>query len=69
MENVIKDVMNICLNTKDYGLHILIARVATAAANLGINAKNGRWNSEKVKDRYVPENLDSLELVSKYLGL
>ena len=64
---------DISLNTKDYVLHSLRTGGATAAADLGINdrlfKKHGRWNSEKVKDGYVHESLDSLLLVSKHLGL
>ena len=65
--------MDIGLNSKSYGLHSLRAGGATAAANLGINdklfKKHSRLKSEKVKDGYVHENLDSLLLISKNLGL
>ena len=65
--------MDIGLNNKDYGLHSPRVGVATAAENLGLNdrlfKKHGRWKSEKVKDGYVHENLDSLLLVPKNLVL
>ena len=65
-ENVITALKDIGLNTNDYGLHSLRAGGAAAAANLGINdrsfKKHGKWNSEKVKDVYVHEYLDSLLL-------
>ena len=58
---------------KEYGLHSLRRGGATAAANLGIKdrlfQKHGRWKSEKIKDGYVEEDLNSLLLVSKKLGL
>ena len=58
---------------KSYGLHSLRRGGATAAANLGVKdrlfQKHGRWKSEKIKDVYVDEDLSSLLLVSKDLGL
>ena len=67
-EKVITALMDIGLNSKDYGLHSHRPGGATAAANLGINdrlfKKHGRWKSEMVKDGYVHENLDSLLLLT-----
>ena len=58
---------------KSYGLHSLRRGGATAAANLGVKdrlfQKHGRWKSEKIKDGYVDEDISSLLLVSKNLGL
>ena len=58
---------------KSYGLHSLRRGGATAAANLGIKdrlfQKHGRWKSERIKDGYIEEDLNSLLLVSKNLGL
>ena len=50
-ENVITALMDIGLNSKDYGLHSPRVGGATAAENLGINDrlfnKHGRWKRLK----------------------
>ena len=61
--NVIEGLKNIGAETKLFGLHSLQAGGATSAANLGVNdilfEKHGRWKSEKVKDRYIHESINS----------
>ena len=61
------------LDPSDFGLHSLRSGGATAAANAGVSdrlfKKHGRWKSEKAKDGYVKENLQSLLSVSLNLGL
>ena len=46
---------------------------ASAAANLGVNdrllKKHSRWKSDKVRDTYVHEDVDSKLSVSRNLGL
>ena len=54
-------------------MHSLRAGGATAAANLGVNdrlfKKHGRWKSEKVKNGYIHENIETKLIVTKNLGL
>lgn len=56
-----------------YGLHSLRSGGATKAANMGIPdrlfKRHGRWRSEKAKDGYVKDSLDSRLAVSQSLGL
>jgi len=59
---------------KLFGLHGLSrSGGATAAANAGVNdrlfKRHGRWRSDKAKDGYVKDNLESLLSVSKSLEL
>ena len=72
-ENVIKGLKNIVAETKLFGLHSLRAGGATAAANLGVNdrlfKKHRRWKSEKVKDGYIHESIETKLIVTKNLGL
>ena len=64
---------NIGLDPTKFGLHSLRSGGASAAANLGVNAKlfkkHGRWKSDKVKDSYVHEDIESKLSVSRNLGL
>ena len=64
---------NIGLRPKKFGLHSLRSGGASAAANLGVNdrlfKKHGRWKSDKVKDSYVHEDIESKLSVSRNLGL
>lgn len=61
------------LKRSDYGLHSLRAGGASAAANANINdrlfKRHGRWKSEKAKDGYIKDNVDSLLSVSRALGI
>ena len=47
-----------------YGLHRLIAGGTSAAANAGISdrlfKRHGRWKSDRAKDGYVKDNINSL---------
>ena len=64
---------NIGLDPKKFGLHSLRSGGASAAANLGVNdrlfKKHDRWKSDKVKDSYVHEDIESKLSVSRNLGL
>ena len=64
---------NIGLDPKKFGLHSLRSGGASAADNLGVNdrlfKKHGRWKSDKVKDSYVHEDIESKLSVSRNLGL
>jgi len=61
------------LSRKDYGLHSLRAGGASAAANANINdrlfKRHGRWKSEKAKDGYIKDNIQSLLSVSRSLRI
>ena len=56
-----------------YGLHSLRAGGATAAANMGVNdrlfKKHGRWKSDKVKDGYIHESIETKLIVTKKFRL
>ena len=58
---------------KLFGTHSFRRGGATSAANNGVNdrlfQKHGRWKSVSAKDGYVEDNLDSLLLISRSLGL
>ena len=64
---------NIGLDPKKFGLHSLRSGGASAAANPGVNdtlfKKHGRWKSDKVKDSYFHEDIESKLSVSRNLGL
>ena len=64
---------NIGLDPKKFGLHSLRSGGDSAAANLGVNdrlfKKHGRWKSDKVKDSYVHEDIESKLSVSRNLGI
>ena len=64
---------NIGLDPTKFGLHSLRSGGASAAANLGVNdrlfKKHRRWKSDKVKDSYVHEDIESKLSVSRNLGL
>ena len=64
---------NIGLDPAKFGLHSLRSGGASAAANLGVSKrlfkKHGRWKSDKVKDSYVNEDIESKLSVSRNLGL
>ena len=64
---------NIGLDPKKFRLHSLRSGGAlAAAANLGANnrlfKKQGGWKSDKVKDSYVHEDIESKLSVSRNLG-
>ena len=64
---------NIGLDTKKFGLYSLQSGGASAAANLGVSdrlfKKHSRWKSDKVKDSYVQEDIESKLSLSRSLGL
>ena len=64
---------NIGLDPKKFGLYSLRSGGASVAANLGVNdrlfKKHGRWKSDKVKDSYVHEDVESKLSVSRNLSL
>ena len=53
------------------GSHSLRAGGASAAANAGVSdrlfSRHGRWKSDRAKDGYVTDNLESLLSVSRSL--
>ena len=59
------------LDASQFGIHSLRSGGASAAAALGIPdrlfQRHGGWRSEKARNNYVEESLDSLLLVSKTL--
>ena len=61
------------LDKRKFGLHILRAGGATAAANQGVPdrlvKRQGRWKSEKAKDGYVKDKISDLLSVSLNLGI
>ena len=64
---------SIGLNKKSFELHSSRAGGASAAANGNITdrlfKRHGRWKSDKAKDGYVKDNVESLLSVSKSLGI
>ena len=64
---------NTGLDPKKLGFHSLRPGGASAAANLGVKGslfkKHGRWKSDKVKDGYDDEDIESELSVSRNLGL
>ena len=64
---------NIGLDPKKFGLYSLRSGGASVAANIGVNdrlfKKHGRWKSDKVKDSYVHEDVESKLSVSRNLSL
>ena len=58
--------------TSSYGLHSLRSGGASASAT-GIShrlfKRHGRWKSDRAKDGYVKDNINSLLSVSRALGL
>ena len=71
--HVLDLLVNIGLDPTKFALHSLRSGGASAAANLGVNGrlfkKHGRWKSDKVKDSYVHEDIESKLSVSRNLGL
>ena len=61
------------LPKQDYGLHSLRAGGASAAANAHVSdrlfKRHGRWASDKAKDGYVKDNIQSLLTVSLSLSI
>ena len=57
---------SIGLAKQHYGLHSLRAGGALAAGNSQVNdrlfKRHGRWKSEKAKDEYIKDNIESLLL-------
>ena len=72
-ENVLSAVKQIGLDPKKFGLHSLRSGGATAAANNGVKdrlfKRHGRWKSDRAKDGYIKDCLNSLLSVSCSLGL
>jgi len=72
-ENFLKIMKQIDVDPKKFGLHSLRSGGASAAANNGIPdrlfKRHGRWKSEKAKDGYVEDSLESLLSVSQKLGI
>lgn len=72
-EIVLEAFESVGLKRTEYGLHSLRAGGASAAANANINdrlfKRHGRWKSEKAKDGYIKDNVESLLSVSKALGI
>ena len=64
---------NIGLDPKKFGLHGLRSGRASAAANFGVNdrlfKKHGSWKSDKVKESYVQEDIESKLSALRNLGL
>ena len=64
---------NIGLDPKKFGLHGLRSGRASAAANFGVNdrlfKKHGSWKSDKVKESYVHEDIESKLSALRNLGL
>ena len=60
------------LNKDAYGLHSLRSGGASAAAALGVPdrlfQRHGGWHSEKSRNNYLEESLDSLLLVSRTIN-
>jgi len=54
-----------------FGLHSLRAGGASAAANAGVSdrlfKRHGRWKTDRAKDGYIKDNLESLLSVSRSL--
>ena len=54
-----------------FGLHSLRAGGASAAANAGVSdrlfKRHGRWRTDRAKDGYIKDSLESLLSVSKSL--
>ncbi|KAK3104500.1 hypothetical protein FSP39_003510 [Pinctada imbricata] len=61
------------MEASKFGLHSLRSGGATAAANAGVPdrlfKKHGRWKSEKAKDGYVRENVNTALSVSMQIGI
>ena len=72
-EIVLSAFQSIGLRKEDYGLHSFRAGGASAAANSQVSdrlfKRHGRWKSEKAKDGYIKDNIESLLSVSKSLGI
>ena len=70
---MLEALVDIGLRKEDFGLHNLGPSGMTLAANKGVEdcllKINGRWKSENVKDGYIEDNLESLLVVTKSLGL
>ena len=64
---------NMGLDPKKFGLHSFLSGGASAAANLGVNdrlfKRHCKWKSDKVRNSYVRENIESKLSVSRNLGL
>ena len=62
-DHVLNLLANIGLDRKKFGLHSLRSGGASVAANLGVNdrlfKKHGRSKSDKVKDSYFHEDIQS----------
>ena len=69
MELLKRELQREGLDSSQFGLHSLRSGGASAAAALGIPdrlfQRHGGWRSEKARNNYLEESLDSLLLVSK----
>lgn len=65
--------VDIGLRKEDFGLHSLRSNGVTLATKKGLKdrlfKRYGIWKSENAKDRYIHDNLESLLVVTKSLGL
>lgn len=72
-EIVLSALKTLGLDYTKFGVHSLRSGGATAAAASGVNdrlfKKHGRWKTDKAKDGYVHENLESKLSVTKNLGI
>ena len=72
MKVVLSAFESVGLDKRNFGLHSLRAGGASAAANSHVFdrlfKRHGCWKSEKAKDGYIKDNVDSLLSVSKSLG-
>ena len=70
-ENFIKVLKAVNLDWRKYGLHSLRSGGASLAAFNGVSdrlfKRHGRWKSDRAKDGYIEDSLESLLSVSKNL--
>ena len=59
-ENFIKVLKAVNLDWRKYGLHSLRSGGASLAPYNGVSDRHGRWKSDKAKDRYIEDILESL---------
>ena len=69
-ENFIKVLKAVNLDWRKYGLHSLRSGGASLAPYNGVSDIHGRWKSDRAKDRYIEDILESLLSlsVSKHLA-
>ena len=70
-DNFIKVLKAVILDWRKYGLHSLRLSGASLAAYNGVSdrlfKRHGRWKSDKAKDGYIEDSLESLLSVTKNL--